>query len=102
MTTARARRTDPPSSHEAAARVEASGIGARQAEYVLWLVRAYPGCTSGELSFNDISIDRYQISRRLPELERAGLIWRSGPRVCRALGSRQMTWWPVQAQGRML
>ena len=100
MTTASARRTDPPSSHEAAQRVEASGAAATQRERVLALVRAYPGCTSAELAGD--GLDRYQLARRLPELEAGGFV-RKGPlATCRVMGTRAVSWWPCEAQERML
>jgi hypothetical protein len=87
-------------------------MAAGQRERVLELVRIRPGFTSGELSEvsryaghglrHSLRLDRYQVARRLPELEAAGLIRRSEPRICRALGSRQLVWWPVEAQGRLL
>lgn len=73
---ARARRTDPDSSHAAADRAEKSGGIGAQALATFVAVRAYPGLTSKQLA-ETCPLDRYQIARRLPELERRGLIRRA-------------------------
>ena len=100
MTTAHARHTDPPTSHAAAAHVETSGVAASQREAVLDLVRRFPGCTSAELVGG--GLDRYQLARRLPELEHRGLV-RKGPQaLCRVMGRQAITWWPVEAQEKLL
>lgn len=84
---ATARRTDPASSHAAAAEMNASGAAKRQREAVVDLVFLHPGRTSKELAkLSDL--DRYQIARRLPEAEKAGQVER------REDGSRECTWWP--------
>jgi hypothetical protein len=38
-------------------------------------------------------------ARRLPELERRGLVKKGEPRICRVKGSRCTTWW-VLAEGK--
>ena len=72
---ARARRTDPESSHIAADTAEQRGIITRHAEIVRGAVERYPGLTSKQLA-EACPLDRVQIARRLPELERSGLIRR--------------------------
>jgi DNA-binding MarR family transcriptional regulator len=71
----RARTTDPLASHAAADAAEASGLIGRQCAAVLELVRRTPGLTSAELSARH-RMDRYVIARRLPDLERRGLVKR--------------------------
>lgn len=90
----RARRTDPRSSHEAAALIERTGVAGRQAQAVLAAMRAHPLSTSMELA-RAAGIDRYAVARRAPELAAQGLAIRidptddtlpcavSGKRVCR-------------------
>ena len=102
MTTARARRSDPPTSHEAAYRVESSGVAARQAKQILEHLRHHPGLTSAELAEASDYYDRYQTARRLPELQFAGLVDKGEIRVCGVSGKRAVTWWPTEAQERML
>lgn len=92
---ARARRSDPTPSHEAAEHVEATGKAAVQRGYALAAVRAFPGCTSMELA-EKAAIDRYTLARRLPELREEQLV-RNGPtpRGCSVTGRSAMTWWPA-------
>ena len=85
-----ARATDPASSHGAARSVRE--IAARQARLTLELVEDYPASTSRELSHRSTELDRYQIARRLSDLERAGKV-RTGPiRNC-AYGRPSPTWY---------
>ena len=72
---ARARRTDPASSHAAADQAEADGTVATHALIALGAVRRLPGFTSKRLA-DACELDRYQLARRLPELERRGLVRR--------------------------
>jgi hypothetical protein len=89
--TPRARNTDPTTSHEAADAIKASGDLGRQQQAVLAAVRRWPGLTSLELGAR-MSLDRWAVARRLPELE--GIHVRKGePRVVN--GRRHVTWWPA-------
>lgn len=88
----RARRTDPATSHEAAAAMLASGAIGRQAQDVLDAVRRWPGLTSLELGAR-MEIDRWAVARRLPELEGAGHVRRGEARQVN--GRRHLTWWPT-------
>ena len=98
---ARARTTDPASSHLAAADVEASGAGARQARAVLAAVARWPGRTAREIS-DSTGLDRYAVSRRLPELEEAGEVRRGAMRRCQVGGRQSLTWWVADSgQGEL-
>ena len=85
---ASARKSDPPSSHEAAARVEERGVAGRQRQQVIDAVWKWPGKTSKELAELDGELDRYQFGRRLPEAEAMKEIHR------RQDGSSELRWWP--------
>lgn len=82
FTPARARRTDPPESHQAAARITGDGLSdARRT--ALNLVRLYPGRTVKELASFAVAdfggeheAWRQRIGRRLSELNEAELIER--------------------------
>lgn len=91
-----ARRTDPLTSHEAAADITESGVRGRQMADVLTAVKRYPGRTSAELG-SVSRFDRWVAARRLPELEKKGLVVRGEARKCRITSKRSITWWPVQA-----
>lgn len=86
-----ARNTDPRTSHLAAADVIASGQQRRQHAAVLAAVQVNAGCTSAELA-RVHGLDRYAVARRLPELERMGLVQRCPARICTESGRPAMTW----------
>ena len=88
---ARARRTDPATSHMAARKAEKSGKCCLYRFVLLNFVRKYHGKTAGEIH-EATGIDRHEVSRRLPELRAAGLVTNPGKRVCRVLGNMSMTW----------
>ena len=88
------RRTDPPTSRLAAERLRASGELGRQAKAVLEAVRQWPGSTAVEIA-QRATIDRYAVSRRLPELQRKGQVRRGPPRDCTVNGRPQCTWTPT-------
>jgi predicted Rossmann fold nucleotide-binding protein DprA/Smf involved in DNA uptake len=69
---AAARRTDPPTSHAAAARAPVSEHGRR----ILEAIAAEPAGQSGIAARTGLSVA--QVSKRLCELRRAGLIERDG------------------------
>lgn len=94
--TARARNTDPATSHAAAASMN-DGKALKHAEIVLLMVAAHPGLTSAELARDDGRLGHYQVNRRTRELVEIGKL-REGPaRRCTVLGSNCLTWWPVTA-----
>jgi hypothetical protein len=103
---ATAARADPVTSHEAADRVNAAGTARTNAIAVARLVRLAPGSTACELlaQYEKVRrngtrwphLDRHEISRRLPDAERAGWVTRGEPRECRVAGTRQLTWNPAE------
>lgn len=101
MSTSRpiARRTDPASSHLAAADITADGTRAAQHHQVLRAVRRWPGLTSRELA-QAAGGDRYVVARRLPEVESTGLVHRGPMRPCRVSGRQALTWWPADGNGQ--
>lgn len=90
-----ARSDDPTSSHEAADFIVGSGKQAQQQAQAAAAVRKHPGLTSLELA-RATGIDRFVLARRLPEVEREGLIRRGIVRKCSASNGRSgVTWHPV-------
>jgi hypothetical protein len=89
--TPRSRRADPVTSHEAAEAIKASGVLGRQQREVLEAVRKWPGLTSLELGAR-MSINRWAVARRLPELEPTH-VRKGEPKVVN--GRRAVTWWPA-------
>lgn len=88
-----ARRTDPESSHIAARSMVASGALSDQQRISVALVRAYPNHTSDELAALG-TLDRYQLARRLPEVERLGFVERGAIRKSNTTGRPSCTWHP--------
>ena len=93
---ATARASDPASSHQAAATVEANGNAGCQRHRCLLTVRERPGLTSAEIA-NYAGVTRHTAARRLPELRRHLLVRNGEPRKCTVCGVRSLTWWAVQA-----
>lgn len=83
-----ARKTDPRSSHEAAAGMIASGARTAQQAQALAAVKAHPGCTSHELAERS-GMDRYALARRLPECEG---VKKGEIRRCTVSGRSAVTW----------
>lgn len=88
-----ARRSDPVSSHLAAKRMVESGALSDQQRIARDLVVKYPNRTSDELAELG-QLDRYQLARRLPEVEEAGYIERGAVRKSNKTGRPACTWHP--------
>lgn len=72
-TPARARRTDPATSHAAADRAESSGLVRGHCEAIVRLVVAHPGRSARALAaLPECRLDHVQIDRRAKELETGG------------------------------
>jgi len=69
----RSRRSDPASSRRAAGQLQKSGAADSQRQICFELVKQYPGRSSKELAELG-TLDRYQVARSLPELEKLNLI----------------------------
>lgn len=85
------RHTDPLPSYVAANKVKRTGIGGRQRLAVYHALRANQGSTSAELA-RIMDVDRYQPSRRLPELAAAGWVVRGQRRRCSVTNVECTTW----------
>lgn len=84
--------SDPISSHIAAAEVTSSGRRASQkAAIVTWLRIQERPLTSMEIA-HAAGLDRYMCARRLPDLERDGLVERGPMRICAESGRPAITW----------
>lgn len=69
----KARRSDPASSRQAAAELEASGALSRQRREVLEALKRFGPSTSAELAQRS-GLDRYTVARRLPELRKLNFV----------------------------
>ncbi|MCC7408378.1 MAG: hypothetical protein IT442_09910 [Phycisphaeraceae bacterium] len=95
---ARARKTDPITSHQAAEEVEASGRAASQRQACLLEVWKKPGQTAAEIAVAT-GLERHMPSRRLPELRKAGQVVNGPERICTVTGNPSMTWLPLSGAG---
>ena len=91
---ARARQSDPVTSHTAAGEANSSTWLAAQAAEVLDCVKRHPGSTSAEIGeLLGWKGARWAAARRLPEMERRGVVKRGEARRCEASGRTAVTWW---------
>ena len=95
---AKARRTDPSTSHEAARSFERTSAKAHR-EMIRDYVRANPGQTCDEIA-DGVGLDRVATGKRLPELRKAGLIGQGSIRKCSIKGRRMLTWGKPQTGGQ--
>lgn len=86
--------SDPDTSHLAAKAVTESGQREGQLLAVLAVLKKYPRLTSMELAHHASEPDkmRFICARRLPELERGGLVRRAGKRECSISGMKATIW----------
>jgi hypothetical protein len=87
-----ARNTDPETSHEAARAASRDGSISKAREVALTLVRVHGPATASELADIDQHLDSRHVGRRLPELERIGLVTRGPTRKCLVTGRNAATW----------
>jgi len=84
--------TDPISSHLAAAELTNSGRRASQkAAIASWMCGQSRALTSMEIA-HAAGLDRHLVARRLPDLERDGLVERGAMRECTVSGRPAITW----------
>jgi len=87
-----AARSDPATSHIAAREITMSGALDSQKRAVLDLLRIQlRPVTSAELAAAG-GLDRYMVARRLPDLNRDGLVSRGSARRCDSTGRLAITW----------
>lgn len=84
-----ARRSDPPTSHEAARRVREFASG--HASTILDCVEAHGPMTVDEVA-KHTPLLAHQINKRLPELQRAGLVAPTGETRLSASGRPERVW----------
>lgn len=84
-----ARRTDPETSKQAAARVREFASG--QCAEILVLLRRY-GAMTPEMIAAKMGIDAYAVRKRLPELERSGMARPNGMTAPTISGRSQRVW----------
>ena len=88
------RSTDPETSHITAQEITRDGTVAGLRELVSEAVKINPGLTSRELSLSSGEIAHESFHKRLPELERRGMVHRGDARRCRDTNRMATTWYP--------
>jgi len=89
---------DPEASYIAAQGHVTRGNAVSNRYTVLRAIRRWPDCTADELAANlavqsdKPGLDAIEIRRRRTELASAGLIKKTGQRICWAKGTLQTTW----------
>jgi CRP-like cAMP-binding protein len=94
---ARARSTDPDTSHTAAFQVEATGKAKLQRQACLDEVTRKQGQTAAEIAAM-CGLERHVPSRRLPELRDAKLVRNGEKRICAVMKRASMTWYLLAAE----
>lgn len=94
-----AHRADPVTSYLAGERFHRTKLKG-QMKLVLMGVQRWPGRTSAELG-KLIGIDRHAAARRLPGLQRRGLVRKGPARFCTACRSTCVTWFPVESKASL-
>jgi hypothetical protein len=89
------RATDPSSSADAEAEINATGLRAFQQSQTVSAVRKYPGSTMAELA-KKTGLDRYMLGRRISECETAGMVFRGLKRRCSVTGRNAEPWYPIE------
>jgi hypothetical protein len=87
-----ARASDPVSSQLAAEEVTASGHRDSQKREILAALRSEPEPVSSMELSRATGLDRYVVARRLPDLERDGMVERGPLRTCRISNRAAVTW----------
>lgn len=90
---ARARSSDPESSHAAAQRMNDTGTTATHTQRAIDAVWKWPGRSSKELAKLDGTLDRHEFGRRLPDAEAIGEVHRR-----KVEGKRDLAWFPGRAE----
>jgi len=88
------RATDPSTSADAEAEINATGLRAFKQSQTTSAVRRFPGRTMAELS-RETGLDRYMLGRRISECETAGSVFRGLKRRCSVTGRMAEPWFAV-------
>lgn len=94
------RATDPSTSADAEAEINATGLRAFQQSQTTSAVRRYPGCTMAELA-QKTGLDRYMLGRRISECETAGVVFRGLKRRCSVTGRMAEPWFAVDPEQKV-
>lgn len=88
-------RTDgPDTSREAAEGHVNSGDNVAQKQLILAAVRRTPGGTVDEIA-EAVGMLQHKVGKRLPDLEKDGLVRKGEPRPGRISRRNMTTWWPA-------
>ena len=91
ITGARARRTDPEPSHEAARHLNVSGKARAHRALVLEALAQRPGGTAAEYA-HLVGLEHVEAQRRLSDLLKDKAVVKGMPRACQVKGTKMVTW----------
>lgn len=93
MNTAYAKISDPETSWIAGEKFKSAGNHKRHYQLITeTMININAPATSAEIAAACEELDRWQIARRLPEMEQLGIVERCDPVKCSVVGSRCVTW----------
>lgn len=90
---ARARKSDPETSHLAAAEVENNGTASAHRSIIVDYLKQHPGKTNAEIAEGS-GLDYARVHKRMSELEREGQIIRGAQRKCSVHQRLMIAWYP--------
>ena len=93
---ARARASDPVTSHLAAAEVTANGTVQRHADIIHNYLRTHPGETNAQIAAG-CGLTYIQVNKRMIDLERENRVIRGAAVKCPIHGRAMTTWLPKEA-----
>ena len=94
-----ARTTDPDTSYEAAEILNESGVRTTLMEQCLEFVQRFPGHTAGEIG-DRTGLGHDRVWRRLSDLKNLGRVIQGPAKQWH--GRAQVTWLPVEEQGKLI
>jgi len=86
-----AKTNDPVTSWEAGEEIHETGTAQRHVEIILCTLSPHHSLTSAEIAA-ECELDRWQVARRLPEMERKNLAERWEIRKCAVTNRKCVTW----------
>ena len=92
--------SDPAMSLLAEEQANRSGLRDSQARAVFAELRRGEGRTSAELA-RAMDLDRHAVARRLPDLEKLGLVRKGESKQCRVARKNAITWWLATPSDRL-
>lgn len=91
---AKARRTDPQSSHDAARNVESSGKATKHRDMIIAALKEHGPGTAHEIA-KDAGLNNVEVSRKMSELERESFVVRDHTLAICSITGKKLTQWMI-------